>query len=225
VDATISRSSEAVFRRDDVQLLQTESRVIVMAQYNVALGGTRAVDALVVLKNVLGTKVDAAELFVVNFAIAAFEFKLQPARLNLTVAAVFVVRLVSQLSSLDVPLSGLVEVGRRLVDGRTGEARRRLFGGIPIASTSQARGGRRPSGVALGVFRLSSQFVASLDNATKPIHPCRGGLGGSVIRVGGRVCSGGVVVVMQLRVPVSHTKSLPTEAMRSYSKWSPRPSL
>lgn len=115
----------------------------------------------------------------------------------------------SQLPSLDIPLSGLVEVRRRLVNSGTGEARRGLFGGIPIASTSQTRRGRGPSGVALGLFRLSSQLVASLNDATKPVHPRGGGLG-SIIRVGVGVCRRGVIVVMRLRVPVSHTESLPT---------------
>lgn len=91
MDMTISRSSEAVLGRDDVQLFQTESRVIMMAQDNVALGGARAVNAFVVLEKVLRAKVDAAELFVVDFTITALKFKLQSARLDLTEAAVLVV--------------------------------------------------------------------------------------------------------------------------------------
>jgi hypothetical protein len=91
MDMTISRSGEAVLRRDDVQLFQAKRRVIVMTQDDVALGGARAVNTLVVLEKVLGPKVDAAKLFVVDFTVTAFEFKLQSARLDLTVAAVLVV--------------------------------------------------------------------------------------------------------------------------------------
>lgn len=91
MDMTISRSSEAVLRRDDVQLFQTEGRIIMMAQDNVALRSARAVNAFVMLEKVLRAKVNAAELFVVDFTITALEFKLQSARLDLTEAAVLVV--------------------------------------------------------------------------------------------------------------------------------------
>lgn len=91
MDKTISRSGEAILRRDDVQLFQTKRRVVVMTQDNIALGSARAVDAFIMLEDVLRPKVDAAKLFVVNFTITAFEFKLQSARLDLTVATVLVV--------------------------------------------------------------------------------------------------------------------------------------
>lgn len=116
MDLTILRGSEAVFRSDDVQFFQTEGRIIVMTQDNIALGCTRTVDALIVLEDVLGAKINATALFVVYLAITTLQFKLQPARVDLPVMTILVVWLMSQLSSLNVTLPRFVEVRGWLIE-------------------------------------------------------------------------------------------------------------
>lgn len=84
-----SRCGEAVLRSDYVELIQTEGRVVMVAEDDVTFRGPRAVYTLVVLQDVFRSQRDVAMLITECFAVTAFQLQPQLARLDLAVVSIF----------------------------------------------------------------------------------------------------------------------------------------